>query len=55
MRKTQAFSVPSEPTKNVFNTQGKSAPEYIAFSLEIFLFEIEIAWGKMLKQNAKWA
>jgi hypothetical protein len=38
-------------TKVVFNNQGKNAPQCVAFQLEIFLFKIEIACGKKLKQH----
>jgi hypothetical protein len=38
-------------TKVVFNNQGKNAPQCNAFRLEIFLFKIEIAFGKKLKRH----
>jgi hypothetical protein len=38
-------------TKVDINNQGKNGPQCIAFSLEIFLFKIEIAWGKKLKRH----
>ncbi len=37
-------------TKVDFNNQGKNAPQCFAFWLENFLFKIEIACGKKLKQ-----
>jgi hypothetical protein len=33
------------------NNQGKTAPQYILFSLEIILFKIEITCSKKLKQD----
>jgi hypothetical protein len=38
-------------TKVVFNNQGKNASQCVGFCLEIFLFKIEIACGKKLKQH----
>ncbi len=36
-------------TKVVFNNRSKNASQCVAFWLEIFLFKIEIAFGKKLK------
>jgi hypothetical protein len=38
-------------TKVDFNNQGKNLPQCVAFLLEIFLFKIEIAFGKKLKRR----
>ncbi len=38
-------------TKVDFNNQGKNAPQWLAFWLEIFLFKIEIAHVKKLKRR----
>ncbi len=47
-RKCMCFHCQLGQTKVVFNSQGKNAPQYIAFSLEIILFKIEITCGKKL-------
>jgi hypothetical protein len=38
-------------TKVVFDSQGKNALQYVAFSIEIFIFKIEIGYNKKLKRQ----
>ncbi len=44
--------MPAGPNQNVFNNQGKNALQCIVFSLDIFLFKIEICmWQKKLERD----
>jgi hypothetical protein len=43
------FSKPAGANHGCFYNQGKNALQHFGFSIEIFLFKIEIACGKKLK------